>query len=488
MNLDKFPLNAGIATSRLSGYEDFEGLDPAEWIPRGYAIVNADSRGTNDSEGDVRFWGRAEGKDGYDTVQEIAKLPWCNGRVALAGNSWLAISQYFIAAEQPPHLACIAPFEGSSDTLRESACRGGIPQPEFASAIGSTILGRGMREDMSGMLVADPYANEYWKDKRARVDHIKVPAYLVASYSTVIHAVGTFRAFQEIPHRNKWLAVHATQEWYDLYSPERTDDLQRFFDFYTKDIVNGWPQTPRVRLSVLQFDNKPAITNLPFNQLPWLAEGAASRRLFLTAGNKLAEKRPEQVGTTSYDADATSLGSVQFRIAFPARTTIAGPTKAVLYMSTPQTDDMDVYVQLRKADETGRLLIHVNQPLEDLRASRIDEVPDLNAFKYLGPVGMLRASQRHVDESLSGPAWSTLSHSREHVQPVEPGHVVRLENWIWPTGMIFEEGEQLVLCVAGHNLSMPELKGLPPTATVNKGKHVVHFGNEYESYLELHSI
>lgn len=25
MNLDKFPLNAGIATSRLSGYEDFEG-------------------------------------------------------------------------------------------------------------------------------------------------------------------------------------------------------------------------------------------------------------------------------------------------------------------------------------------------------------------------------------------------------------------------------------------------------------------------------
>jgi predicted acyl esterase len=61
-----------------------------------------------------------------------------------------------------------------------------------------------MREDMTGMLLADPYANEYWEDKRVRVDQIKVPAYVVASYSTGLHGIGTFRVFQEIPHQNKW--------------------------------------------------------------------------------------------------------------------------------------------------------------------------------------------------------------------------------------------------------------------------------------------
>lgn len=37
-----------------------------------------------------------EGRDGYDTVEAIAVLDWCNGSVALAGNSWLAAAQWFV--------------------------------------------------------------------------------------------------------------------------------------------------------------------------------------------------------------------------------------------------------------------------------------------------------------------------------------------------------------------------------------------------------
>lgn len=37
----------------------------------------------------------------------------------------------FIAAEQPPHLACMAPWEGLGDYYRESICRGGIPDHAF---------------------------------------------------------------------------------------------------------------------------------------------------------------------------------------------------------------------------------------------------------------------------------------------------------------------------------------------------------------------
>lgn len=52
---------------------------------------------------ETRWLGKQDGRDGYDAVEFISQQPWCTGKIGLAGNSWLA--QYFIAAEQPPHLA-----------------------------------------------------------------------------------------------------------------------------------------------------------------------------------------------------------------------------------------------------------------------------------------------------------------------------------------------------------------------------------------------
>ena len=141
LNLHMMPGRAGVAQSRLSGYESFEGPDPAEWIPRGYAIVNVDSRGTMNSEGDIRVHGSAEGRDGYDAIEHIAALPWCNSSVSMMGNSWLGIVQYHIAAQNPPHLKCIAPLEGLSDMLREQICRGGIPDAGFFHVIAHNLRG-----------------------------------------------------------------------------------------------------------------------------------------------------------------------------------------------------------------------------------------------------------------------------------------------------------------------------------------------------------
>lgn len=51
-SLDRVPWRAGIPRDWTSDLEKFEAPDPAEWCPRGYAIVNIDVRGTFDSEGD----------------------------------------------------------------------------------------------------------------------------------------------------------------------------------------------------------------------------------------------------------------------------------------------------------------------------------------------------------------------------------------------------------------------------------------------------
>lgn len=53
--LDMVPGRIGVPQSRLSGFEKFEAPDPAEWVGRGYAVVNVDARGVYDSDGNIQY-------------------------------------------------------------------------------------------------------------------------------------------------------------------------------------------------------------------------------------------------------------------------------------------------------------------------------------------------------------------------------------------------------------------------------------------------
>jgi uncharacterized protein len=53
-------------------------------------------------------------------------------QIAMSGTSYLTIAQWFTAAEQPPHLAAINPWEGLSDVYRDLVMRGGMPDTGFS--------------------------------------------------------------------------------------------------------------------------------------------------------------------------------------------------------------------------------------------------------------------------------------------------------------------------------------------------------------------
>lgn len=129
--LDDLPGRLGIPLSATSQLEKFEAPDPAYWIAQGYAIINVDKRGAYHSNGNLYFWGTPDAKDGYDVIEWAAKQKWSNGKIGMSGNSWLAASQWYIAAEKPPHLAAIAPWEGFSDYFRETSNRGAFLHPDF---------------------------------------------------------------------------------------------------------------------------------------------------------------------------------------------------------------------------------------------------------------------------------------------------------------------------------------------------------------------
>ncbi|HLA81085.1 MAG TPA: CocE/NonD family hydrolase, partial [Thermoleophilia bacterium] len=95
-----------------------ESGDPYFYAPRGYVYVIADLRGTGDSEGEYEgLFSRHEGQDGADIVEWLAEQPWCDGNIGTAGICYFSSMQLHVAAEQPPHLKCIAPWEIFGDDL-----------------------------------------------------------------------------------------------------------------------------------------------------------------------------------------------------------------------------------------------------------------------------------------------------------------------------------------------------------------------------------
>ena len=91
---------------------------------RGYATLNQDTRGRYRSEGEFDAM-RQEARDGYDAVEWAAAQPWSNGKVGMIGGSYVGLTQWQAAVEQPPHLVAIAPHYSSSDYLQGWTYQGG---------------------------------------------------------------------------------------------------------------------------------------------------------------------------------------------------------------------------------------------------------------------------------------------------------------------------------------------------------------------------
>lgn len=74
----------------------------------GYVFVLVDARGRGSSGGRFNPFAQ-EARDGYDTVEFLARQPWANGKVAMWGGSYAGYDQWATLKEAPPHLATIVP-------------------------------------------------------------------------------------------------------------------------------------------------------------------------------------------------------------------------------------------------------------------------------------------------------------------------------------------------------------------------------------------
>ena len=86
----------------------------------GFAVVGVNMRGTGCSGGVFDVFSPAQAADGYDVIETVARQPWVlHGRPGMVGLSYPGISQLYVAATRPPHLAAITPLSVIDDLWRQ---------------------------------------------------------------------------------------------------------------------------------------------------------------------------------------------------------------------------------------------------------------------------------------------------------------------------------------------------------------------------------
>ena len=194
---DALPERLGMLLMRLSGvrfgkldcsnWTGFEAPDPLFWTKAGYVVVQADARGMHKSEGQASVLSDRDAEDYYELIEWAARQPWSSGAVGLLGVSYLAMSQWRVAALRPPSLRAICPWEGVTDLLRELGYQDGVPETGFVSTWWRFRMQRGhnrhfpMAEDFPADRDRHPLDDAYWAAKRPAAERIEVPALICAS-------------------------------------------------------------------------------------------------------------------------------------------------------------------------------------------------------------------------------------------------------------------------------------------------------------------
>ncbi len=333
---------------RISAWTSWEAPDPAFWVPRGYVVINADLRGGGSAEGTDALLSDAEAQDHYDLIEWVGSQAWCTGKVGLDGVSYLAISQYKVAALHPPHLAAICPWEGLSDLYRDFARPGGVREDGFsivwsnATRHSARVEGN-LRKDIVARLERD----EWYESMTPRLEEIEVPALICGSFSDhSLHSRGSFEVFRRAGSTRRWLYTHRDGKWSHYYSDIAAATRARFFDHVLKGEDNGWDDQPRVRLAVYEAGPTPAEV---VDEATWPPADLTWSELFLDAGGGgLVPQAPDRATTT---AAHTRRGRASFSWTVPHDLDVIGHAAVRLYVEARACDDVHLFVGLRKPRE-----------------------------------------------------------------------------------------------------------------------------------------
>lgn len=225
-------------------------------MKRGYAVVIQDMRGRGTSEGEDEIIfhhnGWAKNRDGHDTIEWIARQPWCNGKIGTFGGSAGGITQNMTAPLAPAALKAQFIEVAFSDMYSQCVFQGGVWRKEL---IEGWLIANKIVEGNMPAFIAHPSRDDFWEElaPESQAKNINVPqTHLGGWYDIFLQ--GTINGFLAAQEQGgpaakgncrlivgPWAHGPFDQLQYPNanFTAVKAADRLRFFDYWLKGEPNG---------------------------------------------------------------------------------------------------------------------------------------------------------------------------------------------------------------------------------------------------------
>ncbi len=461
-----------------------EGGDTDFLVRRGYVHICGNVRGTGKSDG-----GGSDAWDFYDLIEWIAKQPWCDGNVGMIGISAFGGAQFAAAAQQPPSLKAIFPYDsmgcfgqwgfrdfypggmihtmvflldGGAVYHVNRGQPGALPAEEnkkWEEATGNpdymmypNIFNVLVEKGQTMPLVYETLLNPYDSDDivaktEEQFKKIKIPFYTGTgwyAYSYKLHLQGSQQWFQNVHGVPKKMLLtgpaHLERPFHDFHG-----EILRWYDHWLKGKETGVLEEPPVKVWVMGENKWRTGDDWPLPETHW-------SKLYLSSWGRL---RPEPFTAGSRDGRSEPDSFAQMP---PTQT---NEIARLRYMSDPLPEDtlvigpMALYLHAAIDQDDTNWIIVVKDvgPDVSVRTARPGEVdiPDDLAERELTR-GWLKASHRAVDPERSTPwrPWHPLT--RKAQQKIVPGEINEYAIEILSTANMFKAGHRICIDITSMDL------------------------------------
>jgi uncharacterized protein len=167
---------------------------------RGYVFVSQDMRGRFASEGKdyVIFhnegWGAR--RDGQESLEWIARQPWCSGSIGTTGGSALGITQTMMAPGAPTCLKAQYIIVAFDDMYSQGSYEGGVWRK---SLIENWVTATHLDPKNVTIPIQHPRYDDFWAETNAKAhaDRVNVPAIFTGGWYDIFEQ-GTLDSFVSI--------------------------------------------------------------------------------------------------------------------------------------------------------------------------------------------------------------------------------------------------------------------------------------------------
>ncbi|MCZ8132694.1 MAG: CocE/NonD family hydrolase [Steroidobacteraceae bacterium] len=434
--------------SKRKGYRRVDDRTASWLVPRGFALVRVDVRGTGESGGIIQNeYDLPEQADAAPLIRWISRQPWCNGKVGMRGISYGSINSFQAAAKGIPELQAIVASMGTENgytddvhtlggcVINEKVVWGTIWKQIMISPPDPELVGERWREIWLERLRAQvPLVSEwmrhqlvdqYWRD-RILTDYSKVKcAVYVIGGQTDSYINTVPRTLERLSCPRKGIVGPWGHDWPNEGDPGPSIDWaveeSRWWDYWLNGNDNGIMSEPMLRTYVADG----MVRQHHPNDIPgrWVAEerwpspSIQTRRLYASPGNALQASAPAPArlavpGELAIGTAIPLLSPIDMAQQAPTEQSV-DDRLSLVFESAPLESDIDIVGR-----PVLRLSFVADKPIAKL-AVRLNEVaPD-------GRSWLLTYGARNLAHNSDHTAYVPIVPGREQAQDVPLNYISR---------------------------------------------------------------